>query len=81
MLLDLPDECGPPSVRVNNELYFTNELLQLESRQYFIPQRYFRIQDPLPTFETREGTQCEKKVPGELYALGWPVSRSAVCSK
>ncbi len=80
MLLDLPAEYGPPSVRVNNELYFVNELVQLECGQYFIPQRYFRT--PGDSATSKSGAQCDSNVKlGELRALGWPVSQSMVCFK
>ncbi|KAL4065522.1 hypothetical protein V8B97DRAFT_2025781 [Scleroderma yunnanense] len=39
MLEELPDGLAPPSVCVNHDIYFVNELLQQSSKQYFIPKR------------------------------------------
>lgn len=42
MVKDLPLEFRPPVVRVERELYFINELLQLRNKDYFIPTCYIR---------------------------------------
>lgn len=68
MLRDLPAELGPPVVRVKGELFFVKELLLLESGEFFIPERYFR----LPKTTTGQ--------PGEIMSLGWEVRDSAVRS-
>ena len=59
-----------PSVRVQGKIYFTDELLQLQSLDYFIPKRFFR-----GAMET-DGVSQDSKLP--LYAVGWIVSRKDV---
>ncbi|KAL6300162.1 hypothetical protein BKA93DRAFT_692189, partial [Sparassis latifolia] len=46
MLLGMPAELVAPTVRVDSEIYFVNELLQLSSNDYFIPERYFAARPP-----------------------------------
>jgi hypothetical protein len=41
MLFEVPDDIASPAVRVNDDIYFVNELLQLSNSTYFIPQRFF----------------------------------------
>ncbi|KAJ3551225.1 hypothetical protein NM688_g4827 [Phlebia brevispora] len=71
MLLDLPDDFGSPTVRVDQEIYFIQELLQLANKRYFIPQRFFKIRG------SRTGSEHEKSTTDELHALGLMVSRSS----
>lgn len=71
MLLDLPPEQGPPAVRIDRELFFIHELLQLRDGEYFISQRYFRAPSharPMAASETSK----------DLFALGWRVTKTAV---
>jgi hypothetical protein len=58
-----------PTVCVDDKIYFTGELLQRASGQYFILERFFvrkRVDDA-----TVDGNE-------ELHALGWEVDRSDV---
>lgn len=66
MLLELPAEVGPPVVRIRGELFFIKELLTLESGEFFIPERYFRLPP------TATGQQ------GDIMALGWEAKKTAV---
>ena len=40
MLHELPSDIRPPAVKVNNKIYFLNEVLQCLNGQYFIPERF-----------------------------------------
>ncbi|KAF7797791.1 hypothetical protein EIP86_008993 [Pleurotus ostreatoroseus] len=66
MLLDLPPDIGPPTVRVDDTIYFVHELLQLRSGSFFIPERFFRIR-----------TNDKDDQSDGLYALGWPVRKTS----
>ncbi|KAG1720472.1 hypothetical protein EDB19DRAFT_1917940 [Suillus lakei] len=44
MLHDLPDNLATPSVRVDRNIFFVNELLQQASKDYFIPKKFFQVQ-------------------------------------
>ena len=69
MLYDLPSDCTTPTVRVNGKIYYVGELLQRESGQYFIPERFFARKQ---VGDTAGG--CNE----ELHALGWEVDCSEV---
>jgi len=69
MLHDLPSDCATPTVRVDNKIYFTGELLQRASGRYFIPERFFARKQ----VGDAAGNHNE-----ELHALGWEVDRSDV---
>lgn len=73
MLLELPPEQGPPAVRVDHELFFIHELVQLRSGEYFIPERYFRA-------PTHARPDVLPKTLQDLFALGWRVTETNVCS-
>ncbi len=79
MLLDLPSEFVPPMVCVENESYFVNELLQLRSEEYFIPEHFFFAND-LSEALLRAGDYGKEASTGqpELFALGWTATRTAV---
>lgn len=64
MLLNLP---SPPTARVHGKIYFVNEILQEETGNYFIPERFFLANyDPTPP-NTKQ-----------LYALGRAATRTPV---
>ncbi|KAH7903914.1 hypothetical protein BJ138DRAFT_1019864, partial [Hygrophoropsis aurantiaca] len=42
MLHGLPDHLAPPTVRVGDNIYFVDELLQQSSREYFILKKFFQ---------------------------------------
>jgi hypothetical protein len=69
MLLDLP---SPPVVRVDVTIYFTDELLQDNSGDYFIPEHFFYASPPadLDGNDTELHEHADAK---PLYALGWAV--------
>ncbi|OBZ74395.1 hypothetical protein A0H81_05238 [Grifola frondosa] len=69
MLFDLPPDMGTPSVRVDKELYFLGELLQLDSEEYFIPTRFFYAR-------SQPESDAAFNLSRELYALGHSVARS-----
>jgi hypothetical protein len=75
MLLDLPAETASPCVRVNNQIFFVNELLQRSSGAYFIPERFFyrKRED-----SRSEGIAADPFFAKELYALGHDVEESSV---
>lgn len=68
MRVDLPSNEGAPMVRVNQESFFVNEVLQLKCGGFYIPERFFRA--------------CPNIVssgkPEELMASGWHVERTPV---
>lgn len=52
MLVGLPDNLALPSVRVDGKVFFVNELLQQDTKGYFIPTRLFQAQvGPTPESE------------------------------
>ena len=51
MLEGLPRGLAPPCVWVNHGIFFVDELLQQESKQYFIPKKFFQAKLG-PTSET-----------------------------
>jgi len=65
MLNDLPDGLAPPSVCVDSNIYFVNELLQRTSKDYFIPTKFFQA-------NLGGGSETE------VLALGHGVSRTCV---
>ena len=65
MLEGLPRGLAPPCVRANHSIFFVDELLQQESKQYFIPKKFFQAKLG-PTSET------------EVLALGHKVTRTEV---
>ncbi|KAH7917041.1 hypothetical protein BV22DRAFT_1027066 [Leucogyrophana mollusca] len=65
MLHHLPDDLAAPSVRVDNNIFFVDELLQQSSRGYYIPKKFF---------QAKTGTSGEAQV----LALGHNVSRTNV---
>ena len=68
MLHDVPSDCATPTVRVDDKIYFTGELLQRAAGRYFIPERFFARKEV-----DEAGKEFE-----ELHALGWEVDRSDV---
>ncbi|KAG2087605.1 uncharacterized protein F5147DRAFT_588044 [Suillus discolor] len=72
MLLDL---LSPPAVRVDGTIYFTDELLQDNSGDYFIPERFFYASPPADSDgdDTKLHEHADAK---PLYALGWAVERT-----
>ncbi|KAH7905869.1 hypothetical protein BJ138DRAFT_1094753 [Hygrophoropsis aurantiaca] len=58
MLEGLPEDLAPPSVRVNRDVFFVNELLQQNTNQYFIPKKFFQAR-----------LQSSKSAEAELLAL------------
>ncbi|KIM55660.1 hypothetical protein SCLCIDRAFT_134269 [Scleroderma citrinum Foug A] len=42
MLEEIPCKLAPPCVHVNHNIFFVDKLLQQESRQYFIPKKFFQ---------------------------------------
>ena len=66
MLLDGPQGISTPTVKVHNEIFFVNELLQREDRSYFIPERFFAEATALP--DTRTSTALPEKI--QLMAIG-----------
>ena len=66
MLSELPPEIAPPAVRVNNVLYFANELVQLTNDTYFIPERFFYA--PLSSDES-DGSRPPPPQPEEAFFL------------
>lgn len=65
MLEGLPDNLAPPCVRVNQDIFFVDELLQQVSKQYFIPKKFFQAK--------LGGTPAP-----QLLALGHKVSQTDV---
>ena len=65
MLLGLPEKFAPPSVCVDKEIFFVNELLQQSSRDYFIPKKFFR-------------GKLDGSLTAEVLALGHGVSKTEV---
>lgn len=72
MLLDIPSELTPPTVRVNGHIYFVDELLQQSSGTFFIPERFFYASDTESQSDT--GVFSGR----QLYALGFSVMESLV---
>ncbi|KAG2120872.1 uncharacterized protein F5147DRAFT_647271 [Suillus discolor] len=72
MLLDLP---SPPAVRVDGTIYFTDELLQDNSGDYFIPEHFFHASPPADSDgdDTKLHEHADAK---PLYALGRAVERT-----
>jgi hypothetical protein len=68
MLFDVPEDIASPTVRVDGDIYFVNELLQLKNGGYFIPQCFLYAAVSNNTTEAAE----------ELCALGNKVERSDV---
>ncbi|KAG2148965.1 hypothetical protein DEU56DRAFT_729905 [Suillus clintonianus] len=74
MLLDLP---SPPAIRVNGTIYFTDELLQDNSGDYFIPERFFYASPPVDSDD--DDNELHKHVDTKLlYSLGRAVERTDV---
>jgi len=73
MLLDVP---SPPAVRVDGTIYFTNELLQECSGDYFIPERFFLA--PSSDSAGSDTAEHHNSVTKVLYALGRAVERTEV---
>lgn len=69
MLFDGPADIGTPSVLVNGLVFYVNELLQLVSGRYFIPEKFFFAKSP------ESGGAEEGGSEKELYALGYNVQR------
>ncbi|KIO21109.1 hypothetical protein M407DRAFT_29269 [Tulasnella calospora MUT 4182] len=65
MLLELPADLATPTARNASKIFWINKLTQLLDRSYFVPSRYFRLQDP---------HNPEKR---DLMAFGWTVERHA----
>ena len=82
MLSELPSEMASPAVRVNNKIYFANELVQLTDGSYFIPERFFYAPlSPAGPEESRPPPQPEESFfLEELCALGREVTRGEVCT-
>ncbi|KAG1728357.1 hypothetical protein EDD22DRAFT_742551, partial [Suillus occidentalis] len=72
MLFDLP---SPPAARVDGTVYFTDELLQDTSGDYFIPERFFYASPPVD-LDDDNGESHENSVTKPLYALGRAVKRT-----
>lgn len=68
VLVGLPDDLAPPSVRVDGKVFFVNELLQRSTKGYFIPTKLFQARVG-PTPET------------EVLSLGHRVSPTDVSSE
>ena len=82
MLSELPPEIAPPAVRVNNAVYFANELVQLSNNTFFIPERFFYA--PMSADES-DGSRPPPRPEEaffleELCALGREVSHDMVCT-
>jgi hypothetical protein len=75
MLLDLP---SPPAARVDGTIYFTDELLQDTSGDYFIPETFFYASPPVD-LDDDSGESHESSVTKPLHALGRAVKRTEVC--
>ncbi|KAH9949290.1 hypothetical protein B0H21DRAFT_889914 [Amylocystis lapponica] len=75
MLLEMPAEHMAPTVRVDGEIYFVNELLQLASDDYFIPERFFAAR-PSESRAESSSRPSPTSAARELYALGRLVARS-----
>jgi hypothetical protein len=72
MLFDVPEDIATPTVKVNGDIYFINELLQLSMGGYFIPQRYLYS-------NTQSGGDAHAKDQElELVAISLPVERTDV---
>jgi len=71
MLLDIPPEIAPSTVRVNGQIFFVNELLRRSSGAYFIPEHFFYR---TTSCDANTGTVSTK----ELHALGFDVHESDV---
>ncbi|KAG1847460.1 hypothetical protein C8R48DRAFT_615524 [Suillus tomentosus] len=72
MLLDLP---SPPAVRVDGTIYFTDELLQDNSGDYFIPECFFYASPPADS--DGDDTELHEHADAKpLYALGRAVERT-----
>ena len=82
MLSELPSEMASPAVRVNNKIYFANELVQLTDGSYFIPERFFYAPlSPAEPEDSRPPPQPEESFfLEELCALGREVTRGEVCT-
>lgn len=74
MLLGMPSELAAPMVCVDGEIYFINELLQLDSYEYFIPEHFFASYSSISNSDT-SGPFCTTQ---ELFTLGRTVTRSDV---
>ncbi|KAI0943229.1 hypothetical protein AcW1_002444 [Taiwanofungus camphoratus] len=72
MLLGMPSELAAPMVCVDGEIYFINELLQLDSYEYFIPEHFFASYSSISNSDT-SGPFCTTQ---ELFTLGRTVTRS-----
>lgn len=68
MLMGLPDDLAPPSVRVDGKIFFVYELLQQSAKGYFIPTKLFQARVG-PTPET------------EVLSLGHRVFQTDVSSE
>lgn len=69
LLHELP---SPPSVRVDCNIYFIDELLQDMSGGYFIPERFFLASSKVASGGLSDGHEETK----ELFALGRAVQRT-----
>jgi hypothetical protein len=67
MLHGLPDNLATPSVRVDGNIFFVNELLQQVSKDYFIPKKFFQA-------------QVSADYDAEILSLGHFVTRTEVRS-
>lgn len=70
MLLGLPDDLAPPSVRVNSKIFFIKELLQQSTKKYFILTKLFQAWvGPTPETEVLSlgHRVSQTDVSGEMY--------------
>lgn len=80
MTTGLPGSVVSPAAKVDGVVYFVDELLQLKSGEYFIPERFFQGEpqkDRRPFVQGIYSTWREKEY--ELYAVGRMVQASEVC--
>ncbi len=78
---DLAGSVVSPAARVDGVIYFVDELLQLQSGDFFLPERFFQGEPQLVksrSSEFQRSTWCGKEY--ELYALGRQVALSDVCN-
>ena len=95
MLHELPSDIRPPAVKVNNKIYFLNEVLQCLDGQYFIPERFFYSMQQ----HANDGASCELFAQGHAVCLvdvrsssitqhhifmpacvhGWPLDSNSGC--
>ena len=73
MLFDVPEDIASPTIRIDGNIYFMNELLQLTNGKYFILQCF------LYTKISRDNGNADAAAAEELHALGYKVERSDVC--